>query len=56
MLDPPLLMAFERTFLEFLIILIQSFFVKLPAFLLGLILHKNKISLAYILPIPETKF
>ena len=55
-LDPPLSIAFKRIFLEFNIIFLHSFLVNNPAFLKGLTLHKNKISLAYMLPIPDTNF
>ena len=44
--DPPFLIAFRRTFLEFNIILLQSFFVSKDTFWVGLILLKYKISLA----------
>ncbi len=56
MLDPPFLIASNKTLLQFSIIFLQSFLLKKLTFLLGLIPLKNRISLAYIFPIPETKF
>ena len=56
MLEPPFLIALKRVLIELKIIFLQSLFFKRCASLLGLILLKNKISLAYILPIPETNF
>ena len=46
MLDPPLLIASERTFFEFLTISLHSILFINLAFLIGFILLKNKISLA----------
>ena len=54
--EPPFLIAFFKTSLEYINILLHSCFVKSFAFLIGLILELNKISLAYIFPIPETNF
>ena len=55
-LDPPFLIAFKRTFFEFIMIFLQSFSFNRATLLFGFILLKNKISFAYIFPIPETKF
>ena len=56
MLEPPFRIAFFKTNFEYSNIFLHSLFVRLFAFLVGLILELNKISLAYIFPIPETNF
>ena len=56
MVDPPFLIAFCKIFLEFITIFLHWFFFKYLADNEGLIFDKYKISLAYIFPIPDTKF